>query len=197
MDLGALPQLEVLEGTGNVLSADEIERSRPLPQSELLEGMGNVSSSNETERSRSLVSQGAMLLNTALSEIPAGTKNDTAAKRKPLSDIGNTKVPSDAPKPEQRKKWRKPPAYKIVQNAPLSSQTECPEVPKNQQSTAAESDVPLKLPRAMRSMSSDTTLKERNSEQPKDHATSKEVDTPVPRSPRQQARPAEDKENDC
>lgn len=91
-DLGALPQLEVLEGTGNVSTADEIEKSRGLPKSELLEGTGNVSSSDETERSHSLVSRGAMLLNTALSEIPAETKNDTAAKRKPLSDIGNTKV---------------------------------------------------------------------------------------------------------
>ncbi|KAK1395996.1 kinesin-like protein KIN-4C [Heracleum sosnowskyi] len=162
MDLGALPQVEVLEGTGNVSSADEIERSRALPQIELLEG-------------------------TALSEIPAGTKTDTVAKRKPLTDIGNTKilqVPSDAPKAEQRKKWRKPPTYKMVPNAQLSSKTECPEVLKNPQSTAAESDVPLKLPRAMRSMSSDTTLKERNSDQP-----SKEVETPVPRCP--------DKENDC
>lgn len=84
----------------------------------------------------------------------------------------------------------------MVANAQLSSQTECPEVPKNQQSTAAESDVPLKLPRAMRSMSSDTTLKERNSDQPIDPVTSKEVETPVPRSSSgQQARPADDKEN--
>lgn len=91
-NVGALPQLEVLEGTGNVSSADEIEKSRALPQLELLEGTGNISSSDEIERSCSLVSHGAMLLNTALSEIPAGTKNETAAKRKPLSDIGNTKV---------------------------------------------------------------------------------------------------------
>ncbi|KAL8145413.1 kinesin-like protein KIN-4C isoform X2 [Apium graveolens] len=169
-DLGAQSQLEVLEGTGNVSSVDEKERSRAPPQLELLEG-------------------------TALSEISAGTK-DPAAKRKPLSDIGNTKVSSDAPKPEQRKKWRKPPTYKVVPNAQLSSQTECPEVLKNPQSTAAESDVPLKLPRAMRSMSSDTTLKENNSDQPKDPVTSKEVETLVPRSSGQQAKPADDKEND-
>lgn len=102
---------------------------------------------------------------------------------------------SDAPKPEQRKKWRKP-SFKIVQEAPISSQIECSEVPNNTQSTVSESDVPLKLPRAMRSMSSDTVLKERNFDQPTGPVTSKEVDTPVPRSPCQQARP-DDKENGC
>ncbi|KAL1817639.1 hypothetical protein ACET3Z_020213 [Daucus carota] len=170
-DLGAMPQLELHEGTGNVSSIDEMETSHTL------------------------ASHGAMLLNTALSNIPVETKNDTAAKRKPLSDIGNTKVMSDAPKPEQRKKWRKP-SFKIVQEAPISSQIECSEVPNNTQSTVSESDVPLKLPRAMRSMSSDTVLKERNFDQPTGPVTSKEVDTPVPRSPCQQARP-DDKENGC
>uniref|UniRef100_A0A162A4H0 Kinesin motor domain-containing protein n=1 Tax=Daucus carota subsp. sativus TaxID=79200 RepID=A0A162A4H0_DAUCS len=166
-----------------------------MPQLELHEGTGNVSSIDETETSHTLASHGAMLLNTALSNIPVETKNDTAAKRKPLSDIGNTKVMSDAPKPEQRKKWRKP-SFKIVQEAPISSQIECSEVPNNTQSTVSESDVPLKLPRAMRSMSSDTVLKERNFDQPKGPVTSKEVDTQVPRSPCQQARP-DDKENGC
>lgn len=59
-----------------------------LPQLELLEGQG----AEEMQRSHSLATHGAMLLNTALSEISIETKNDAAANRKPLSDIGNTKV---------------------------------------------------------------------------------------------------------
>lgn len=59
---------------------------------ESTEGNGHASGTDEAERSRSLASRGAMLLQTALSEHPIETKNGTAAKRKPLSDIGNTQV---------------------------------------------------------------------------------------------------------
>uniref|UniRef100_A0A162AE08 Kinesin motor domain-containing protein n=1 Tax=Daucus carota subsp. sativus TaxID=79200 RepID=A0A162AE08_DAUCS len=160
-------------------------------------GTGSVSNSDTIDSSCSLASHGAMLLQTALAEISVNTKNDAAAKRKPLSDIGNAmrlellQPKSDAPKPDKRKKWRKP-TYKIVQDAP-PSQPEISEVPT---STAVEPDIPLILPRAMRSMSSSTTLKERNSDQqPKGLVATKEADSPAPRSPRLQARPADDKEN--
>ncbi|KAL1821827.1 hypothetical protein ACET3Z_016696 [Daucus carota] len=154
-------------------------------------GTGSVSNSDTIDSSCSLASHGAMLLQTALAEISVNTKNDAAAKRKPLSDIGNAMPKSDAPKPDKRKKWRKP-TYKIVQDAP-PSQPEISEVPT---STAVEPDIPLILPRAMRSMSSSTTLKERNSDQqPKGLVATKEADSPAPRSPRLQARPADDKEN--
>lgn len=53
--------------------------------SELSEG------ADETERSHSLASQGAMLLQSALSEKPANTTEGETG-RKPLSDIGNTVV---------------------------------------------------------------------------------------------------------
>lgn len=53
--------------------------------SELSEGV------DETQRSHSLASQGAMLLQSALSEKPANTTEGEKG-RKPLSDIGNTVV---------------------------------------------------------------------------------------------------------
>lgn len=175
--------------------AASIKELGDLPPLELAEGSGHVSGTDEAERSRSLASHGAMLLQTALSENPAETRNDTGAKRKPLSDIGNTVVKSDAPKPEQRKKWRKP-TFKIVPEAPPSSQPENAEVPKKPESSVIESDIPLKLPRAMRSTSTNNTLKERNSDQPSGTVGGKEGDVPAPRSPHRQARATDEKENE-
>jgi kinesin family protein 4/21/27 len=48
--------------------------------------------SNETEKNQVLVSQGAMLLQSALVEKPVETNDDSVVRRKPLSDIGNTVV---------------------------------------------------------------------------------------------------------
>lgn len=59
-----------------------------------------------------------------------------------------------------------------------------------------ESDIPLKLPRAMRSTSTNNTLKERNSDQPRGTVAGKEADVPAPRSPHRQARATDEKEND-
>lgn len=47
---------------------------------------------DEAESSQTLVSQGAMLLQNALSEKPIQSKDEGETKRKPLSDIGNTRV---------------------------------------------------------------------------------------------------------
>ncbi|GMY38934.1 kinesin-like protein kin-4c [Fagus crenata] len=77
------------------------------PESESAEGNGNGSGSDETEKSHVLASHGAMLLQSALVEKPAEENDDNGPKRKPLSDIGNKLAKSNAPKPIQRKKWRK------------------------------------------------------------------------------------------
>lgn len=60
-----------------------------------------------------------------------------------------------------------------------------------------ESDITLKLPRAMRSVSTtNNTLKERNSEQPtRATVAGKETDILAPVSPRRQAKPTDEKEN--
>lgn len=47
---------------------------------------------DETEQDKLLASHGAMLLESALIEKPAETKEDGGPARKPLSDIGNTEV---------------------------------------------------------------------------------------------------------
>lgn len=169
--------------------ANMIKEQGALPQLLQAGDTENVSNSDEIESTRSLASHGAMLLQTALAEISVNSKNDTAAKRRPLSDIGNSLPKLDEPKPDKRKKWRKP-TFKVVQDVP-PSQPESHEVPT---STTVGPDIPLRLPRAMRSMSSNTTLKERNSDQPKGPVATKEADIPAP-SPRLQARPADDKEN--
>lgn len=72
--------------------ANMIKEFGALPQLEQVKGTENVSNTDEIESSHSLASHGAMLLQTALSEISVNPKNDTAGKRKPLSEIGNTLV---------------------------------------------------------------------------------------------------------
>lgn len=74
---------------GSVLNK-EMDES---PESESVEGNGSGSGSEETEKSRILASHGAMLLQSALVEkLAAGTDDENAPKRKPLSDIGNKLV---------------------------------------------------------------------------------------------------------
>ncbi|KAL8131058.1 hypothetical protein AgCh_007114 [Apium graveolens] len=171
--------------------ANTIKELGALPQLEQAGETENVSNSDEIESTRSLASHGAMLLQTALAEVSVNSKNDTATKRRPLSDVGNSLPKPDAPKPEKRKKWRKP-KFKTVPEAP-PAQPESNEIPT---STAAEPDIPLTLPRAMRSMSSNTTLRERNSDQqPKGPVATKGADIPTPGDPNLQARPADEKEN--
>ncbi|XP_059637201.1 kinesin-like protein KIN-4C [Cornus florida] len=174
---------------------DLIKESDHFPQSKLAEVTAELA--DETERSRALVSHGAMLLQNALSEKPAETNDDCVQRRKPLSDIGNTAVKSNAPKPDQRKKWRKS-VIQLVPVAALSSQPENTETPKKPESSlVVEADVPLKLPRAMRSAASNSNnpLRERNAEQQDASVVNKEGGPPALRSPQLQARTLEDKEN--
>lgn len=106
----------------------------------------HLSDNVEEEKSMSLVSQGTMLLQSALTEGLA-TENPEAPSRKPLSDIGNTKVNSKIPKPSRRKNWRK----SSIQLVPTET---LPSMQDNSGATPrATVDVPLRLPRVMDSMS--------------------------------------------
>ncbi|KAJ6685675.1 KINESIN-LIKE PROTEIN KIN-4C [Salix purpurea] len=119
--------------------------------------------SNETENNQVLASHGAMLLQSALVEKPVETNDDSVARRKPLSDIGNTMAKSNASNANQRKKWRK----SVIQLVPVpppttkSENTEVAAAPlKADDSGPSEADIPLKLPRAMRSAAPNTTVSE-------------------------------------
>ncbi|KAL0308106.1 UNVERIFIED_CONTAM: Kinesin-like protein KIN-4C [Sesamum angustifolium] len=154
------------------------------------ETAGNMLDMDETERSKNLASHGAMLLQTAMSDKLVNT-NDGGVIRKPLSDIGNNLA--NAPKPNLRKKWRKS-VIQLVPATPIESQAQNVDVPEQAKSNG-EIDIPLKLPRAMRStLTSNNQLKERNSDQPNE-SVNNEVCTPSLGSPRQQARTKNGKEN--
>ncbi|KAL0368856.1 UNVERIFIED_CONTAM: Kinesin-like protein KIN-4C [Sesamum calycinum] len=128
------------------------------------ETAGNMLDTDETERSKNLASHGAMLLQTAMSDKPVNT-NDGGVIRKPLSDIGNNLANASVPKPNLRKKWRKS-VIQLVPATPIESQAQNVDVPEQAKSNG-EIDIPLKLPRAMRStLTSNNQLKERNSDQP-------------------------------
>lgn len=152
--------------------------------------------------SRELASHGAMLLQAALSDKPSEAEDGDGAKRKPLSDIGNKIVKSNAPKPPARKKWRKSVAIQLipVSSDQPSSQAEDPEAQKKQEkenSNIETTNIPVRLPRAMRSATSNATantnnsnppLRDRNSESTTDPLINKEPEHAAPRSPRHQAR---------
>lgn len=129
-------------------------------------GNGNVSEPDETEKNCILASRGARLLENALGD-------KTEDTRKPLGDIGNTVAKSNAPKPSKRKQWRKsviqlvpvaPPPPSQPENTTAPQKTEDAEALKKPDSSASEPNIPLKLPRAMRSASSNgvNLLRERN-----------------------------------
>lgn len=173
-----LPSLDVVGDEGNTLETDD-----------------------EAESSQTLVSQGAMLLQNALSEKPI--QGET--KRKPLSDIGNTRAKSNAPKPNQRKQWRKS-TIQLVPTAPTTQASNADAPTKTSQSVNADASVKtenkvgeidtpaLKLPRAMRSAltNGNNTLRERNSET----NDSVELTTPpAPKSPLRKAKATGEKEN--
>uniref|UniRef100_A0A6N2MLA4 Kinesin motor domain-containing protein n=1 Tax=Salix viminalis TaxID=40686 RepID=A0A6N2MLA4_SALVM len=110
-----------------------------------------------------LASHGALLLQSALVEKPVETNDDNVARRKPLSDIGNTMAKSNASNANQRKKWRK----SVIQLVPVpppttkSENTEVAAAPlKADDSGPSEADIPLKLPRAMRLPAPNTTVSE-------------------------------------
>ncbi|KAK6940261.1 Kinesin motor domain [Dillenia turbinata] len=146
---------------------------------------------NATEKN--LVSHGAMLLQSALTEKPAEMTDDNGRKRKPLSDIGNTLAKSNAPKPNQRKQWCKP-VIQLVPTIPETSQPESIDTIEKPEENIVEPNLPLRLPRAMRSATSNSNpLRERNSEQADEPAMNKETGASV-QSPVKQARISE-KEN--
>ncbi|KAH0758931.1 hypothetical protein KY290_022424 [Solanum tuberosum] len=171
-----LPSLDVAGDEGNTLGTDD-----------------------EAESSQTLVSQGAMLLQNALSEKPL--QGET--KRKPLSDIGNTRAKSNAPKPNQRKQWRK----STIQLVPTTQVSNADAPTKTSQSVNADASVKaenkvgeidtpaLKLPRAMRSAltNGNNTLRERNSET---NDSVVDLTTPIaPKSPLRKAKATGEKEN--
>ncbi|KAL8492277.1 hypothetical protein ACS0TY_023779 [Phlomoides rotata] len=141
--------------------------------------------SNRAETSRNmlvgcqdkdLASHGAMLLQTALSEKHSDLNTDAdAAARRPLSDIGNNLASSGIPKPNtMRKKWRKSAAIQLVPATPAPTVSEPQQnnivVGLEQPKANGETDVPLKLPRAMRStLNKNQQLKERNIDRPNDN----------------------------
>ncbi|XVF39643.1 hypothetical protein PTKIN_Ptkin01aG0050100 [Pterospermum kingtungense] len=165
----------------------------------------NTTNDVGSNEEKNLVAHGAMLLQNALeSENGVGTNDDGAAtRRKALTDIGNTLDKPNAPKPK-RKKWGKS-TVQLVPVAPPPSQPEnvaAPENPENVEppkkpdNCPSEPDMPLKLPRAMRSASSKGSklLRERNADQ-QDESTNKEQAVLAPSSPVRPTRTSEEKEN--
>ena len=78
---------------------------------------------------------------------------------------------------------------------PSSTQPETTESLKKPESSEIESNIPLKLPRAIRSATPNNPLRERNSDQPDGSVVNKEAGGPAPRSPHRQARTTDEKEN--
>ncbi|KAH7524747.1 hypothetical protein FEM48_Zijuj06G0152200 [Ziziphus jujuba var. spinosa] len=188
------------------------------------EGTVNGSGSDETKDGL-LVSHGAMLLHSALVDKPVETNDDGGTKRKPLSDIGNTVAKSNAPKPNQRKKWRKT-TVQLVTNPPPSLQLENNEIPKEPDNRANDAEIPViplrttrsvtpnqaaqepdsivneahipvKLPRAMRSATSNggNPFRDRNAEKPDELSVDKDAGFIASRSPAQNKRTSDEKEN--
>ncbi|XP_022773083.1 kinesin-like protein KIN-4C isoform X2 [Durio zibethinus] len=169
------------------------------------EAEANMPNEVGTNEEKNLVAQGAMLLQNALEgEKAAETNENCATRRKALSDIGNTLSKPNAPKPNQRKKWGKS-VIQLVPVAPPASQPENAAAPQNPENIdppkkpdncSSEPDIPLKLPRAMRSASSNGSklLRERNADQ-HDESTNKEPAVLHPSSPVRPTKTSEEKEN--
>lgn len=114
----------------------------------------------------------------------------------------------NAPKPNKRKKWRTS-TIQLVTNPPASSQQESneqlpppppPLPPQKLESNANEAEIPVKLPRAMRSAtttSGGNPFRERNAEKSDESSVNKEAAGAMapPRSPIQQNRTLDEKEN--
>lgn len=117
---------------------------------------------------------------------------------------------SNAPKPIKRKNWRKS-TIQLVPAAPALAQAESVELPekmdisagenveagKKVECSTAEANIPLKLPRAMRSASSNSSnlLRVRNSERREEPVVHKESGEPARRSPLRRPKKSEEKEN--
>ncbi|KAG7535001.1 P-loop containing nucleoside triphosphate hydrolase [Arabidopsis thaliana x Arabidopsis arenosa] len=163
------------------------KENNSISESEALENGENSQESDEKDKDQQqqvLASRGAMLLQNALADKPGEETNDdggTRRRRKPLSDIGNTTGKSNVPRPSQRKKWKKtvlqlvpvgppalptPPASSQEEANPVTLDSEAARMPENSESGESNS-IKLKLPRAMRSASSNGSnlLRERNADQ--------------------------------
>lgn len=158
------------------------------------ESVGPISGTDDAEQNHGLASHGARLLQNALSEKPANA-NDGGKTRKPLSDIGNNMAISGVPKPMNRKKWRKS-VIQLVPAPPPTTQAQNVEEPMQPKSNV-EIDIPLKLPRAMRStLTNSNLLKGRNSDQANEPVDQDSCSTTIG-SPNQQARTKNGKENNA
>ncbi|CAA0809109.1 P-loop containing nucleoside triphosphate hydrolases superfamily protein [Striga hermonthica] len=167
----------------------------PTKCSNRKESSGNLFERDEKESNNDeLASHGAMMLQTAFTEKPAGP-NDAETMRKPLSDIGNNLVLPSIPKPNiSRKKWRKS-VIQLVPTTPAAAQAQPNAEVTEQPKINAETDIPLKLPRAIRStLSNNNHLKERNLDQPNEPINDDNC-TPSLVSARQQATDKNGKEN--
>ncbi|XP_030499226.2 kinesin-like protein KIN-4C isoform X2 [Cannabis sativa] len=181
-----------------------------LQQSNFTERIINGIGADEPEKDRLLASHGAMLLQNALVDKPTEANEDGGPRRKALSDIGNTTAKPNVPKPNKRKKWRTS-SIQLVTNPPLpSSQPESGEQPPQPQpqlqsqkldNIANGADIPIKLPRAMRSVTTSNggnLFKERNAEKTDELSVYKETAGGAlapPRSPIRQNRTSDEKEN--
>lgn len=166
-----------------------------LPPSEIAGLIRTALETDEADGSHILASHGAMLLQSALSEKPIITNEDGGPRRKPLSDIGNTLAKSNAPKPNQRKKWRKS-TIQLVPAPPPAAEPESIEGSVKPEICPSESDISLKLPRFMRSaLAHNNPLRERNSDPHSDSTVMKETGVTDSRCPQEQSRTTDEKEN--
>ncbi|KAH9621896.1 hypothetical protein KSS87_019085 [Heliosperma pusillum] len=135
-----------------------------------------------------LVAQGAALLQSALGE----QTEENANRRKPLADIGNTHAKSNA---NPRKKWRK----SVIQLVPAVPPTKPVSEDVEGTTTRPENNnIPLRLPRSMRSAGSNMNLlRDRNSEQGEECGVHKESGEPARNrtSPARRQKKSEEKEN--
>ncbi|KAJ7958917.1 Kinesin-like protein [Quillaja saponaria] len=154
---------------------------RESPETEMGVGLGSDAMIDEIDKNHVLASQGARLLQNVLVENSMEINGDGGARRKPLSDIGNTLTKSNAPKPSQRKKWRKSTIVLVPVPPPPSSQLENAEAPEKQNNFASETDVSLKLPH-----SSESSGLENNAApgKPNDSARESGIPLKVPRAMR-------------
>ena len=102
---------------------------------------------------------------------------------------------SNAPKPNQRKKWRKS-TIQLVPAPPPAAEPENVEGSVKPEISSSESDISLKLPRFMRSaFVHNNPLRERNSDAHSDSTVMKEIGVTASRSPQEQSRTTDEKEN--
>ncbi|XP_030542638.1 kinesin-like protein KIN-4C [Rhodamnia argentea] len=153
---------------------------------------------NEETGESNLASHGASLLQSAFGEKPVDSADDADVRRKPLSDIGNTLAKTKAPKPNRRKKWGKA-AVQLVPVAPPPAfpETTVKASEKPDDGISLQGDVPLKLPRAMRTPapSGNNVLRERNADLSDETTQSKEAGVAAPEVLVPQERKTDDKEN--